>query len=600
MMTNRPLPPTPYRGPIISTAPPRPAAPPLPPTLSAYNISPGSSAALKRRPHTRRLQSAPSSDLPTVSEENEADLAEDDKPQALTKARKRPRPTPLVPSRSYSSSRLPLVLQIPDSPVSFQEETPVSNDHESFALSPSTLFERRRSETILEFPVPPPLSHSLSTPATPPRHSPTPSHVSISSTSTDSSASFPVTPDHSDNDDDDALPGRSTKETDCFVITEDLEQVFDARSPRPPRRSASVVSLRSFNTAEFDAQAEPIYALMHPRREPVVPAIEMRSAQPVVENAQRPGKEFSQVPTQDEARSPRLMLSVLDTTHGGSFDVPLMLGSFLSPPSSPCSPNSSDSESDGEGIPISWSDSEADDESFDAALTSSEDETSDDEFPSRGLDPMFRVGANRRRTSRHGNRSQRLPPLQRLEPLSLDRGSPDSHSSVASPAKWNCKNRQLPRESLVPADVSSSRISSASSSSYRPPSPFPELRSRFSTSTLASIPEPPTSSSSKNAFLALLTGRTKHSSSKGEPAPISISPTEDRPSLASNPARGSSRRRAPIAALPMPSAFSLSTQSNSSRSSFYGADSCSFLPDESSGSTGLRRPPIPIELFLRG
>ena len=591
---------TPYIGTIISTLRPHPAIRPLPSPPCV--TGPSSPPALKRRAHTKRaLQAAPSSDLPPVSEEDEGADAEDDEPPIVMKPRRRPRPTPLIPPRSYGSPKMQLILEIPDTPGTSQDQTTTSADLATFALSPSTLFARRRSETILDFPVPPsaatPHSHSLSTPITPPRHSPTPSNTSLSSASTDNSSPCPLTPSPSENEDDnDEMRSASSKGDACFVTIEDFAQSLDARSPGPLRRSASVVSLRSFSTAEFDAQAELIYTMMHSGQQPLVSDIQRPT--------QAPREQCLPIPVHDEASSPHLVLSVHDTTRGGSFDVPLMLCSYLSPPSTPGSPNSDDSESDGEGIPISWSDSDTDDGPLEAACSSSEDEASDDGAPSRTLDPGFRSRSKRRRVSSTRNRSPQLPSLQ---------DAPDTPSvySVASPTEWN-HDRTPPRKSLVPSDVSSSRLSSATMASSRYPPlsfypPTPELRSRFSTSTLGSIPEPPSSTSSKNAFFARLTRRTKGSSSSASPKRdrLPLSPkSEGESSISTATATRASMslrgRRSHVPASPAPSAFSFSIRSASSRSSFDSGDSCSCVSDESSGSMGLRRPPIPIELFLRG
>ncbi|KAF8574585.1 hypothetical protein K439DRAFT_1642094 [Ramaria rubella] len=597
------LPPIPYRGPI-STPQPLVTTPSTPPPI------------LKRRPHARRVQAPPSNDLPPVSEEDEGDLAEVDEPEPIKKPRRRPRPSPLIPPRSYTSSRTPLILEIPDAPIRLQEQTPVTVEHESFALSPSTLFARRRSETILDFPVPPSAltsPDSLRTPATPPRYSPTPSNGSFASTSTGPSSPYPLTPNPSDDDDDEFH--RSTLKEDGDELTvEGFMHALDARSPGRPRRSASVLSLRSFSTAEFDERAEPIYALMQPKEAPMPPVPRVGPFTPDTPSQKR---DSLQVQSPCGGRSPRLMLSVLDTARGGSFDVPLVLGSFLSLPSSPSSLDGDGSESEGEGIPTSWSDCETDDGPLEAAIPSSEEETSDGEAPSFALDPIFR-GSRPRRNSRavsRGSQHMSLTPLKELEDAALDHDTPDTPSvySMASPAEWN-PSRMPPRESLVPCDVFSSRPSSQTSprpsspclSLDRAPSPrsysplphsVPQLRSRFSSSTLASIPEPP--SSATGAFFARLTGRSK-SSSPTKSERRSISTQNDRPSIMSSPTRTSTRRRTHVPASPAPSAFSFSTQSTSSRSSLDSTDSCSCASDESSGSSGLRRPPIPIELFLRG
>ena len=479
------------------------------------------------------------------------------------------------------------------------------------------------------------------------------------------------------------------------MTIEDFAQVLDPRFARSFGRSASVVSLRSFGTAEFDAQVEPIYRMMDPPKQtpPPVPVVPVAGIDPVVQNARVPKEECLQVPTQDKGRSPCHVLSVLDTTHGGSFDVPLVLGSFLSPPSSPCSPNSDGGdgdESDYEGIPIFWSDSESDDGPFGAALSSSEDEMSDDddddddddEAPSRALDPVYRTSAHSHRSSSDRGDGPQLPPFQRLEPIQLNHDNSDtgsvysmtsasqdsssdtasvystaSHSSVpevstaslkAPPRKWS-HDRPLPRESLVPSDVFASRISStcltssSSSSSHRRRSPSSssqtsEVCSRFSTltTTLASIPDPPTSFSSKQAFFSRLTiGRTKPPlplpplpmGGRGGGGRIPFSPTQEyHQSLMTSSSSNSARKRThvlhpphhPLPPLPaLSSAFSFSTRAITSHSSIYRADdndgsgssgSCrggggggGFSGKENShGSMGLRRPPVPIEFFGRG
>lgn len=513
---------------------------------------------------------------------------------------------------------MPLILEIPNVPVSLQEQATKCNDSDSFALSPSTLFERRRSETILDFPAPPagstlsPPSHSLSAPSTPPQYSPAASHISFSSSSTDNSSACPRTPTPSENDNDVDFQN-DTKEDDCFVTIEDFAQALDLRSPRSPRRSASALSLRSFSTAEFDVRVEPIYALMHPRPAPPVPTVPLP---PRPNNIQAPRDGSLQVRPQNDGRSSPNVLSVLDSAHGGSFDVPLLLCSYLSPPSSPCSSNASDDESDGEGIPISWSDSETDDRPHGAAISSSDEDDSDGEAPSRAQDPGSRV----RRHPRSISKGRRVNPW--LEPLNVECESPDTPSDyscassalVATPVEWY-HGRTLPRKSLVPSDVSSSRFSTVSSS-FQPdePSIMPELRSRFSSSTLASINDLPTSASSKSAFFARLTGRGGSKqplplspSKGGERTQLSFSPKSERSSslnaMTSNTRRASVRNRRPPAlpVSPAPSAFSFSTLSTSSRSSLDSSgDSCSCVSDDSMGSIGLRRPPIPIELFLRG
>ena len=483
------------------------------------------------------------------------------------------------------------------------------------------------------------------------------------------------------------------------MTIEDFAQVLDPRFARSFGRSASVVSLRSFGTAEFDAQVEPIYRMMDPPKQtpPPVPVVPVAGIDPVVQNARAPREECLQVFTQDKGRSPCHVLSVLDTTHGGSFDVPLVLGSFLSPPSSPCSPNGDGGdgdESDYEGIPIFWSDSESDDGPFGAALSSSEDEMSDDdddddddddEAPSRALDPVYRTRANSHRSSSDRGDSPQLPPFQRLEPIQLNHDHSDtgsvysmtsssqdsssdtasvystaSHSSVpeVSPAslkaptrKWS-HERPLPRESLVPSDVFASRVSStcltlSSSSSHRRRSPSSssqtsELCSRFSTltTTLASIPDPPTSFSSKQAFFSRLTiGRTKPplplpplpsmGGGRGGGGRIPFSPTQEYQWSSSNFARRGNNTckrthvlpphppHHPLPPLPaLSSAFSFSTRAITSHSLIYRADdndssgsgSCRGVgggggfsgKENSHGSMGLRRPPVPIEFFGRG
>ncbi|KAF8508018.1 hypothetical protein BU17DRAFT_70966 [Hysterangium stoloniferum] len=598
--TARPLPPILYNGPIISMQRSKPTAP-------AVNVnvtrSPPAIANLQRRPHTRRLPSV-QPELPSVSEEEEAEcaVAESD-PLPIMKPRRRPRPAPLIPPRTYPTQNFPLIVEIP---------TPLkTGEQDSFSLSPSTLLTRRRSETVLDFPVPP-----MS--ATPPRLSPTPS-----SSSSSSKSSYPRTPHASDSD-------------------SDSDSAKYSPAIRQPHRSASILSLRSFSMAEFDMQADSIYALLHTNTSPTssIPAkpetalplprrpelkLEIAALRSNVVEDICEGWWDIAIDEQKLETSERV-LSVVDTAQGGSFDVPFVLGSFMEDMSSD---EGSDSEavSDGEGIEFEWNEEEQDVSFGDADGVESSDEEDGAVDPIATLDRQL---------------------LHVPFVVSADAHSP----SVCSVASYE-RRMTPPRESIVPCDVFDAppspslppvhlydypRTPSPSPSPSLPPRPhapffspspdamvfhpsslnddpfLPPLRSRFSSSTLASIPDQPTSFFSRLTGKASSPSKRTSASKRSSTVPYSHqspTPAPKRASSTSSPRTPLSPHRHFVPASPAISAFSFSTQGsvehrahpslerdrNPSRSSL---DSC--LSNDSAGSTssnGRRRPPIPIELFLR-
>jgi len=349
---------------------------------------------------------------------------------------------------------------------------------------------------------------------------------------------------------------------------------------------------------EFDTQVEPIYAMMRPKLHITPPPLPVEKPELVKEimalrgdSAEDLHEERMNVPGGDR------VLSVLNTGDGSSFEVPLVLGSFLSPPSSPGASNDEDESSDWEGITIeSDSESEYSGPSGGPVSSSEEEEDSDIEMhgPSRVMDPIISAVSLRRRKA----------PVRPARPDTPSIYSVLSVSEASLPS-----SRPLPRESLIPLDVFeypyTHRVSQFPVSPLTPASPMdfpshPPLRSRFSTSTLNSIPEPPNTASS--SFFSRLRGRSSKTPSNPVRAPSkteSLSRRPSNPSSPRTPSRGT-RKASYMPPSPAPSSFSYSSRSSLERERDLDSDACSCVSGTSStGSNGLRRPPIPIELFIK-
>lgn len=468
-----------------------------------------------------------------------------------------------------------------------------------FSLSPSLLLTRRKSETVLDFPVPP--KAAVPALSSPPRYSPTPSTSSNSS-----SSSYPITPVVSDSEEDRAPEnnGGSTASTPSSVH-------------RQPYRTPSALSLRSFGTSEFDAQAAPIYALLRtsptspPPNAPLPKRPELRqevkalrnlsSLEPIVEDWVDVDCELVRIPraVTDEVKHsiPSVILSVQDGSRKASLEIPFVIGgNFLDV-------DLSDEDSEDNYL---FDELEFElDKSHIAELPAftitggfaSSDEESDDELrrpslhsPSRVQDPDLARQAGRRGAI---SQAQFLltPPVSSVasspSPSLLSASAPSPAPSTKS--SFLTRLAIPPRDSIVPRDVDMDdlfspvediRMSVSIPAQNRSPSPkpipppkrdrslvspvmftspftslplpenendadaddddddepaYPILRSRFSTSTLNSVQEQPRSPklalASPSKFFSRLLG-----SNTSPSAALKLAPTPPK-----TPARNSTQ-----------------------------------------------------------
>lgn len=583
-----------------------------------------------------------------------------------------------------------------------------------FSLSPSLLLARRKSETVLDFPVPPKNVSPANSHTSPPQYSPTPSTSSNSSVS-----SYPVTPMVSDSEDD-----SHAENNDRFPSTTSPSSIH-----RQPYRTPSALSLRSFGASEFDAQAAPIYALLRASpaspppsaplpKEPVrrreVKALRNISSSTIPEDWVDVDSEIIRIPrtpTSEVERKPSITLTVQDGLRKASIEIPFVIdGNFLEVNMSDEDNEDNEEIYDFDGIEFEIDGSDIAEV---PALTmaggfASSDEESDDErssvpSPSRVQDPVVA-----RQTSRRAAIAQ---PQFLVVPSAPTLSSPSSSHLQPAPAPSPAPSTQSsflsrlavpPRESIVPRDVNLddmfSPVDDIRMSFPIPPSPKPTpppkdrrsfaspvvftspfmssqlfvdendadddepghpiLRSRFSTSTLNSVPEHPQSPrltiTSPTKFFARLLGSPNPSSPTSKFAPPTPPKTPSRNSIQplryhktltapkfpktspSPPARRPSKSlelydRPPItptSSSPIPfdkerteryyqyyrkhqpgqRALSSTTKRFPSRSSLdttYSMESAtsgsgeSVISSGSSSSTGLKRRPIPVELFIK-
>ncbi|GJJ14311.1 hypothetical protein Clacol_008575 [Clathrus columnatus] len=645
---------------------------------------------LQRRPHTRRA-------LPVVLE-----MDEELEDYQLPHSRRRPRPAPIF--TPYHA--LPILFDTTKStqtPLSFLEKDP------DFSLSPSLLLSRRKSETVLEFPVP--AKHTPQTPApvsspesSPPRYS---SASPISSNS--SSSSYPDTPDTPLTDSEEERQNAQTN--DVFAST----TTVPTSVRRQPYRTPSALSLKSFGTAEFDAHAAGIYNLLRSspsspppsaplptrpdlRRE--VSAIRNIPSESITEEWVDVDSELVRIPRQslnDVKRRPSIVLSIQDGPTETTLEIPIVFeGNFL---------DIDASDEDSEEIEFEFDDVDAvalPPLSLTDGLVSSDEESDEADRrsrsrvprPSRAYDPDMAYQIARRNA---------IEKPQLLVLPSLPNPSPSSPSSLApapSPVpstKSSFRNRRTvpPRDSIVPKDIDFDDLASpvddirisipipqarrtspspkpthtrkqrqSSASPIKFISPFtpsklleddndadddepdrPVLRSRFSSSTLNSLPEPPQSplASPGRFFARLLRSPTPPFTSKHAPptppkAPIrgntigtqplnyrkspgNVPRSSSLPPLSPSPPGRRPSRSLELYDKPLPHASTKNDlnqkhhanqqvlpstakrfPSRSSLESTYSVESSSGISTTSAGSSssnGLKRPPIPLALFIK-